>query len=70
MGIVYKPFIIELTVFNVEGMGEGQVADLVKAFCGEKRARLIDLIECADSFSKTSWAGSQSVGWEKASLRV
>ncbi|MDH5438535.1 MAG: MEDS domain-containing protein [Candidatus Bathyarchaeota archaeon] len=53
VGIVYKPFIIELTVFNVEGMGEGQVADLVKAFCGEERARLIDLIEHADAFSKT-----------------
>ena len=53
VGIVYKPFIIELTVFNVEGMGEGQVADLVKAFCGEGRARLVDLIEHADTFSKT-----------------
>ena len=51
-GIVYKPFIIELTVFNVERKSEGQVADLVKAFCGEGRARLIDLIERADAFSK------------------
>jgi len=53
VGILYKPFIMELTVINVEGMGKVQVADLVKAFCGEKRARLIDLIERTDSFSKT-----------------
>jgi len=52
-GILYEPFVIELTVFNVEGMGEGQAADLVKAFCGEGRAGLIDLIEHADAFSKT-----------------
>ncbi len=51
-GIVYEPFIIELTVLNVEGKSEGQVADLVKAFCGEGRARLIDLIERTDAFSK------------------
>jgi len=53
VGIIYKPFIIELTVVNVESMAEAQVADLVNAFCGEERARLIDLIECVDSFSKT-----------------
>jgi KaiC/GvpD/RAD55 family RecA-like ATPase len=53
VGILYKPFIMELTVINIEGMGEVQVADLVKAFCGEERARLIDLIERTDSFSKT-----------------
>ena len=53
VGVLYKPFIIELTVFNVEDMDEGQVADLVKAFCGEERARLIDLIEHTDAFSKT-----------------
>jgi len=53
VGIVYEPFIVELTVFNVEGMDEGHVADLVKAFCGEGRARLIDLIEHTDTFSKT-----------------
>ncbi|NIR87075.1 hypothetical protein GWO13_05660 [Candidatus Bathyarchaeota archaeon] len=53
VGIVYKPFIIELTVFNIEGMSEGQVADIVKAFCGEERAHLIDLLEHTDAFSKT-----------------
>jgi len=52
VGVLYEPFIIELTVFNVEDMSEGQVADLVKAFCGEGDVRLIDLIEHADAFSK------------------
>jgi len=51
-GILYEPFFIELTIFNVEGMGEGQVADIVKAFCGERRVGLINLIEHADVFSK------------------
>jgi len=52
-GLLYEPFMMELTVFNVESMGEGQVAELVKAFCGEGRAGLIDLIEHKDAFSKT-----------------
>lgn len=52
-GILYDPFIKELLVINIEDMSEEQVADFVKAFCGEGGARLIDLMEHADTFSKT-----------------
>jgi len=52
-GILYEPFLIELTVFNIASMREKQVANLVKAFCGKGRARLIDLIERTNAFSKS-----------------
>lgn len=52
-GVILEPFLMELNAINVEGMSEEQVAELVKAFCGEERARLIDLLEHSDSFSKS-----------------
>lgn len=55
VGILYKPFIIELTAINVEGMSEVKVADTLKAFGGGQVAptKLIDLIEYSDAFSKS-----------------
>lgn len=54
VGILYGPFITELTVFNVEGMIEAQVGDILKAFGGgtHPQTKLIDLLEHAEAFSK------------------
>jgi hypothetical protein len=52
-GLVYIPFIMEITAINVERMTETQVTELLKAF-GEGAvvpARLLDLFENMDSFS-------------------
>ncbi len=54
VGLVYKPFIIELTAFNLGGMTEPQVTKLLKAFGKGNRAptKVIDQISRADTFSK------------------
>jgi len=54
VGILYVPFITELTVFNVEGMSKAQVSEILKAFGGGEypQTRFIDLLEYADAFSK------------------
>jgi len=54
VGILYDPFIKELTVFNSEGMSEAQVGDILKAFGGGTypHTKLIDLLEHAEVFSK------------------
>jgi hypothetical protein len=55
VGILYEPFIMELTAINVGKMSEAQVADMLKAFGGGRVAptKLIDLIEWKDAFSKS-----------------
>ena len=54
LGILYEPFIMELTAINVEGMNEKSVRDILKAFGGGKHppTRLIDFLEYAGAFSK------------------
>jgi len=54
VGVLYEPFIIELTAVNVGGMSETMARDILKAFGGGKYppTRLIDLLEYADAFSK------------------
>ncbi|NIW14250.1 MAG: hypothetical protein GWN31_10040, partial [Candidatus Thorarchaeota archaeon] len=54
VGILYEPFITELTVFNVEGMSEAQVGDILKAFGGGTypQTKFIDLLEHAEAFSE------------------
>jgi hypothetical protein len=54
VGILYGPFIKELTVFNSEGMSEAQVGDILKAFGGGTyvNTKLIDLLESLEVFSK------------------
>jgi len=53
-GIVYKPFLMEITAINVEHMSEAQVRDIIKAFGRGKSppTRFIDLFEYVDAFSK------------------
>jgi len=53
-GIVYKPFLMEITAINVEHMSEAQVRDILKAFGRGKSppTRFIDLFEYVDAFSK------------------
>jgi len=54
-GIMYKPFLMEITALNVEHMSEAQVRDIFEAF-GEGKGwpmfRVIDLFEYVDAFSK------------------
>jgi len=53
VGIVYTPFLKEITAINVEHMTETEVTELLKTF-GEgpmAPARFIDLLENMDSFS-------------------
>jgi DNA-binding Lrp family transcriptional regulator len=53
-GVMYKPFLMEITAINVEHMSEAQVRDILKAFGGGKSppTRFIDLFEYVDAFSK------------------
>jgi len=55
VGILYEPFIIELTAVNVGGMSEAQVRDILKTFGVGRGApkTLIDLIEWKNAFSKS-----------------
>jgi len=54
VGVVYVPFLIEITAVNVGRMSEVQVRDILKAFGGGKGqpTRFIDLLEYVDVFSK------------------
>jgi hypothetical protein len=54
VGILYGPFITELTVFNVENMSKAQVSEILKNFGGGEypQTRFIDVLEYADAFSK------------------
>jgi len=55
VGVVYEPFIMEITAINVEHMTETQVTELLKAI-GKgtlASARFIDLLEDMDSFSRS-----------------
>jgi KaiC/GvpD/RAD55 family RecA-like ATPase len=63
VGILYDPFITELTVFNVGGMSEAQVTEILKAFGGGKypATRFIDVFEYADAFSKRIGISHQRV---------
>jgi hypothetical protein len=47
------PFVIELDAFNVEGIGEAQLAEMFKAFwVGSSYTVFIDLLEHTDAFAK------------------
>jgi len=50
----YTPFVIELTAFNVETIGEAQLAEMLKAFrvVDSSYTVFIDLLEYANAFSK------------------
>jgi len=50
----YTPFVMELTAFNVEGIGEAQLAEMLKAFWVGHPAYtvFIDLLEYTDAFSR------------------
>jgi hypothetical protein len=54
VGILYGPFITELTVFNVENMSKAQISEILKTFGVGKypQTRFIDALEYADAFSK------------------
>jgi len=54
VGVVYVPFLMEITAVNVGRMSEAQVRDILKAFGGGKGqpTRFIDLLEYVDVFSK------------------
>jgi len=55
VGVVYVPFLMEITAINVERMMEKQVTELLEAFGrgNVAPARFIDLIEDVDSFSRS-----------------
>ena len=55
VGVVYSPFIMEITAINVERMAETQVDELLKAFGRGTLvpARFIDLFENMDLFSRS-----------------
>jgi len=50
----YTPFVIELTAFNVEGIGKAQLDEMLKAFLAVDPAYtvFIDLLEYTNAFSK------------------
>ncbi len=54
VGVLYEPFIMELTAINVGSMSEEQGTEILKTFGGGKypSTRFIDLFEHADAFSK------------------
>jgi hypothetical protein len=54
LGILCEPFIMELTAFNVEGINEKSVRDILNALSGGKHSstRLIDFLEYSYAFSK------------------
>jgi DNA-binding Lrp family transcriptional regulator len=53
-GIVFKPFLMEITAINVEHMSEAQASDMLQALGGGKNppTRFIDLFEYVDAFSR------------------
>jgi len=54
VGVLYEPFMIELTAVNVGGMSDAQASDILKALGGGKSPpiRFIDLLEHAEAFSE------------------
>ncbi len=54
VGVLYEPFIMELTAINVGSMSEEQGTEILKTFGGGKYppTRFIDVFEYADAFSK------------------
>jgi len=50
----YTPFVMELVAFNVEGIGEAQLAEMLKAFWvgNPEYTVFIDLLEHTNAFSK------------------
>jgi len=54
VGVLYEPFIMELTAINIGNMSKAQVSEILKTFGGGKYqpTRFIDLLEYADAFSK------------------
>ncbi|UCE15977.1 MAG: MEDS domain-containing protein [Candidatus Bathyarchaeota archaeon] len=55
VGVVYDPFLMEITAINVEHMTEQQVIELLKAF-GEgafESTKFIDLLQDINSFSRS-----------------
>jgi len=50
----YTPFVIELTAFNVEGIGEAQLTEMFKAFWvgNPEYTVFIDLLEYTNAFSR------------------
>jgi len=50
----YAPFVIELTAFNVEGIGEAQLTEMFKAFwvTNPEYTVFIDLLEYTNAFSR------------------
>jgi hypothetical protein len=51
-GIMYKPFLMEITAINVEHINEAQAHDILEAFGKSQSTRFIDLFEYVDAFSK------------------
>jgi len=54
VGVVFKPYVKEITAVNVDDMTRPQITELLKAFGRGKypETRFIDLLEYADAFSK------------------
>jgi KaiC/GvpD/RAD55 family RecA-like ATPase len=54
VGVLYEPFIMELTAINVGNMSEAQTTEILKTFGGGKfpQTRFIDVLEYADAFSR------------------
>jgi len=55
VGVVFKPYVMEITAVNLEGMTELRVTELLKAFGRGTRApaRFMDLLENLELFSKS-----------------
>jgi KaiC/GvpD/RAD55 family RecA-like ATPase len=53
-GVLYEPFILELTAINVEGLSEELTRGILSALGGgrQSQTRLIDFLEFTDAFSK------------------
>lgn len=53
-GVLYEPFIMELTAINVEGLSEDSTRSILNALSGgrQSQTRLIDFLEFTDAFSK------------------
>jgi hypothetical protein len=53
-GVLYEPFIMELTAINVEGLSEESTRNILNALSGgrQSQTRLIDFLEYTDAFSK------------------
>jgi len=54
VGVLYEPFIMELTAINVGSMSKTQIMEILKTFGGGKftQTRFIDFFEYGDAFSR------------------